>query len=113
MTNTKSIQTERLELPSYGEIEIVDLVVSRYATYNNTAIALTCSDSREPYGALTVNIQPLKNGIAAVDTNNSPDAEEFIKKYNLGKPLGTTLQSGFCEYPLYNFSELVAQVGEV
>ena len=38
-----------------------------------------------------------------VDTNNCPWAEEFIAEYNLGKPTGKMMRSGYCEYPLYEF----------
>ena len=54
---------------------------------------------------LTVNLgEKLTDGEAYVDTNNIPNAEEFIAEYELGTPLGVLRRSGFCEYPLYNFN---------
>lgn len=38
-----------------------------------------------------------------MDTNNFPEAEEFIRIHELGTFTGTTAYSGFCEYPLYRF----------
>jgi len=104
------IQTKNLELLVYGDIEKVDISISKYYEYDNLAICLTCSDTEEPFGALTVNLKPLNSYLAAIDTNNIPDAENFIQKYSLGVPLGISIPSGFCEYPIYDFTELVNQL---
>ena len=74
----------------------------------NLAIQLMCYDDEydfwEPYGNLTVNFdEKLPDGYAYVDTNNMPNAEQFIKKYNLGVHQGKYKYSGFCAYPLYKF----------
>ena len=104
------IQTKNLELFTYEETEKVDISISKYYEYDNLAICLTCSDTKESYGALTVNLKPLAPYLAAIDTNNIQGAEDFIQKYNLGKPLGISIPSGFCEYPIYDFTELVTQL---
>ena len=77
---------------------------SYYTDNNNTAIILICDEGEykgETYSTLSVNIRPLPENRIAVDTNNCPNAEKFIKENNLGKPVGITLKSGFCAYPIY------------
>ena len=74
-------------------------------TSNNT-LAIEIIDNNEPYAVLTVNLPQYSfkdPRVQFVDTNNFPNAEEFIKKNNLGEPLGFYGQSGFCTYPLYYF----------
>lgn len=75
----------------------------KYAYKNNLAIYLETDDG-EPYAQLTVNLgTKLGKDLAFVDTNNCPWAEEFIKTYELGEPMGAYGSSGFCTYPLYRF----------
>ena len=82
-------------------------VYTRKTTYQNNgnlAILLVC-DTGEPFGNLTVNLgEKLPDDMAYVDTNNLPNAEEFIRENNLGEPVGHLRQSGFCTYPLYKFN---------
>lgn len=71
--------------------------------YNgNLRIQLWCDEG--PYATLTTNVdRKLPEGMAYVDTNNVPQAEEFIKKYKLGEHQGKFQMSGFCCYPMYKF----------
>lgn len=90
----------------FGEYEVT---VQREKYYNgNLCIQLMCYDKEydfwEPYGRLTVNFEEkLPEGMAYVDTNNLPNAEEFIEKYHLGEFQDKFKMSGFCCYPLYKF----------
>lgn len=88
--------------------------VRRHYIYDDSlAIELVDSKDNQTFCILTVNLSealeevmngiPLPHNVQAVDTNNYPWAEEFIKDNNLGKPLGIYITSGFCEYPLYIF----------
>ena len=80
----------------------VNVIVDRY--YNNRNLAINLFDPVEgPFARLTVNIVKLKPGLAFVDTNNCPWAEEFIAEHKLGKPTGEFGRSGRCIYPLYEF----------
>lgn len=81
----------------------VEAFSAKYLQGRNVAIVLIETDTREVYANLTVNIDPLPAGEAAVDTNNIPEAPEFIKKYKLGEDTGKVLQSGYCTYPVYKF----------
>ena len=86
----------------YGDFE---LVVNEYAYDNSLYIGLV--KDNEPYTDLTVclgeNSYIYGLNQAYVDTNNFPEAEEFIKKHKLGKHTGLFGFSGFCKYPLYEF----------
>lgn len=85
-----------------GENYEVKIEKSNYFTNGNLAVLLTFDDGEED--VLTVNLEeklPLNQ--AYVDTNNHPNAEQFIIDNNLGEPLGKYGHSGFCAYPLYKF----------
>ena len=77
---------------------------STYRDNDNLAI-IAFDDDGEIYGTLTVNINFLMPGFATLDTNNFPNAEEVAK--SLGAvPTGQYLNSGFCQYPLYDFNSV-------
>ena len=95
MTNSK------LYIKNYSGKKIaIKLEVQQYA--NNWQIAILLYNSRwEYYWDLSVFIVPFKyENYMAVDTNNLPNAEEFIQEYNLWTLVGYT-QSWFCTYPIY------------
>lgn len=86
----------------------VTIKTGRYGN-DRLAVMLVCYEDGypEPYGNLTVNLpeESVPEGYAFIDTNNIPNAEQFIKEYSLGKPTGWYGHSGFCTYPLYRFNE--------
>lgn len=90
----------------------VRIEIGHYAFDGSLCIDLYDVDSDEPFTTLTVCLadaddEPypiMGEDTAFVDTNNNPDAEEFIKKYSLGTPLGICVSSGFCRYPAYKFN---------
>lgn len=87
---------------NYDE-EYIMLYIARYAMNNNLYIGLIAEDG--PYSNLTTNTDTvLAEDEAAVDTNNFPQAEEFIATNKLGEPTGQILFSGFCAYPVYKFN---------
>lgn len=81
----------------------VQIALHRYYHDNNLCISLIDTSDNCVYGNITVNLQPLNPNMAAIDTNNIPEAEEFIKTYELGKDTGIRITSGFCTYPVYEF----------
>lgn len=86
----------------------VKIEKSEYISNGNLAVSLMCYDDEfnfwEPYGTLTVNFdEKLPANHAYVDTNNMPNAEDFINKNKLGEFTGKYKNSGFCWYPLYKF----------
>lgn len=71
----------------------------------NICVQLYCDEG--PFTTLTVNFGELigiKNA-AYIDTNNWPEALDYIKAMGIGKLTRYTHRSGFCEYPLVVFDE--------
>lgn len=96
-----------MKIKGWGMEYEVKINKTRYSN-GNLAIQLMSYDDEyefwEPYGNLTVNFEEkLPEGCAYVDTNNMPNAEEFINKYGLGEHQGKFRMSGYCCYPLYKF----------
>ena len=83
-----------------GKKVAVKLEVLQYA--ENWQIAIFLYNSKwEYYSDLSVFIDPFKYlNFMAVDTNNLPNAEEFIQEYKLWTLIGQA-SSGFVTYPIY------------
>lgn len=58
----------------------------------------------EPWATLTVNLGTGDERHAFVDTNNCPWATEFLESNGLAHPTGIEMPSGYCTYPLYEFT---------
>lgn len=77
---------------------------SEYANNGHIALSVWCDDG--PLADLTVNLDTTKKypkNYGYVDTNNFPTATMLIYRLGIGTWTGTTGQSGWCEYPLYEF----------
>ena len=74
-------------------------------TNGNLGIILVTKEG-EDYCDLTVNLgSPFQSKSKAfLDINNFRDAEEFVTANGLGVFTGIMGASGFCTYPLYDFS---------
>lgn len=85
-----------------------DLYVRLYNYESGNLCIQLVEKHHEPFCYLTVNFPYVasitKKDLAFVDVNNFPEAEEFIRKYELGEPVGLSVQSGYCTYPLYKFN---------
>ena len=59
----------------------------------------------EPYCDITVNLYAFisNTDCSYLDTNNAPFIVKFLLDNKLGKLTGRTAQSGFCEYPEFEF----------
>lgn len=92
-----------LKLDFHGKT--YNLRIKRNVYTNNKNLCLTLVDNRyeEDFARITTNITMLPYGMAAVDTNNCPWAEDFIKSNMLGRDTGTKIKSGYCTYPVYEF----------
>ena len=93
---------------AYGPVN----VVPRLGIYhdNNLYMALLSYDDElrawDHFGNVTVNITQLPYLYSAIDTNNNGDKIlAFLEENGFGKATGHTLQSGFCEYPVFHFDE--------
>ena len=95
------MEDKKLYIKGYdwNDVEVV-LGVTTYAKNNQIAILLYTPDW-DCYSDLSVFVQPFEHqNFMAIDINNLPNAEEFIKKYNLGELVGYT-HSWFVSYPIY------------
>lgn len=77
----------------------------------NLAVSATCREVGEgywePYGDLTVNLPgyAVPPRCAFLDTNNVPDLCDFAVERGWCRLLGAEGRSGFCKYPLAEFSD--------
>lgn len=84
----------------YGEYE-VSIETARYVN-GNLAIQLYDKEDGCPFASVTTNLDTiLAENWAFIDTNNCPWAEDFLTEYDLGKPTGYAMPSGFCIYPIW------------
>lgn len=90
----------------YREYNKVFIQVSHYSSNDRLAVLLFDRDEG-PVATLTVNISDernVKSNEAFIDTNNVPDALEFITENDLGALTGRIGYSGFCHYPMVEFN---------
>jgi len=59
----------------------------------------------EPYATLTRYFCPLPDNMAFIDENNVPGAGKWLEDNGLASNTGLVTQSGYCTYPLYEFTE--------
>ena len=106
---------------SFGNYD-VEIVLDKYTADDSLYVGLVDKETGEPFADVTVCFdEPLlsassvssadpnavnPNGLAYcyIDTNNLPEIEDFIKRYELGKPTRIAKTSGFCSYPLYKMN---------
>ena len=85
---------------------------SEYANNGSLYVGVITYDEEyeewEPWSDLTVNLPGMcpDENEAFLDTNNcAPDIIRTLEKAKLIKNTGITRQSGFCIYPLYEFTK--------
>lgn len=100
-------------LEMYGETYKVYLAKGNYPNNGTIAVEIIAVDSEgfeEPFASLTRNI-PCDFGLANdtmqfIDTNNlGNDIIKWLAKNNITRPTGLAWPSGFCMYPLYEFTK--------
>ena len=88
----------------FGDYD-VEVKTAKYADNGNLAVQLYDASDGCPFARLTVNLgKKLKDGMAYLDTNNCPWAEDFVIENGLGEETGDIGMSGYCFYPLYKFN---------
>lgn len=95
---------------SYGGTNYVRFTMDMYNENNNLYLGLESYDPEfdffEPYGGITVNVRTLPYLHSTVDTNNNSAALiSFLIENGIGEPTGDYLRSGFCNFPVFKFSE--------
>lgn len=85
------------------------LVRGEYANNNTLFVHMMGSEGGgwEPWANITVNLNhPLQDDrLAFIDTNNCPWAASFLIEKGLAVDTGILWQSGYCQYPLYRFTD--------
>lgn len=83
------------------------LVHSKYVTNDGLAVEIITDTfgDWEPYGEVTVNFGFASERYAYVDVNNMPNITEFLEENGLAKPTGLEYHSGYCVYPMYEFTD--------
>ena len=90
----------------FGNVELVELEAGACRNDGSLYVALTAVGDGypEPYGNVTVNLgRKIPPYCAFVDTNNMPEAEDFLTDNGLASFTGLVQESGYCTYPLYRF----------
>ena len=80
--------------------------VQDYLGNERYGLAVLLEENMEPFCDLTVSFGEfisLKN-CAYIDVNNCPFTEQFLQM-GVAEDTGLTKRSGFCQYPLWRFSE--------
>lgn len=92
---------------AFGDMVEVKLTKEAYSNNGSLAIILWSYnpefEDHEEYATLTVNFGMTSSDHAFLDTNNLPNAEEFVIDNELGEHTGQFNHSGYCTYPLYKF----------
>ena len=83
------------------------LKLSNYRNNQNMAVMLMVAEGTLEgalYGVATVNLHPVDDDYAFIDYNNMPLIPGLFEKLGIAKPTGIKAQSGYCNYPLYQFN---------
>lgn len=96
---------------SYGDTETVSIRCGMYRYNGNLYIGFDYFDKEtgemDYYGDVTVNIVDLPYLCSTIDTNNNNEEKilEFLTKNGFGELTGQEVSSGFCTFPVFQFSE--------
>lgn len=97
--------------PTYGDPVEVNLTLNMYASNDNLYIGMEFFDPEYgctvPYGDVTVNTDlKLPYLYATIDNNNNgPSIVPFLVEHDFGFDTGVVVNSGFCQFPVFKFSE--------
>ena len=101
-----------IEFSFLGETHNARFWRSEYANNGSLYVGVITYDEEyeewEPWSDLTVNLSGMcpEENRAFIDTNNcAPEIIRELEKAKLIKNTGITRQSGFCTYPLYEFTK--------
>jgi len=102
-------ELKTFRVTSWGQTYDVRLITDSYRNNGNLYVGLICrieeydNEWWEPYADITVNVGKMEKNCGAIDTNNFPQATEFLEEYQLATFTGRYEFSGYCAYPIYEF----------
>ena len=111
MNTNKNEPKKYVYSPTYGEPVEVNLTMNMYACNDNLYIGMDYFeqeyDCMMPYGDVTVNTDlKLPFLYATIDNNNNgPSILPFLVEHGFGFDTGAVVNSGFCQFPIFKFSE--------
>ena len=102
-----------MEYDSYGTEYELSFRKGHYQDNNTLAVQIMCKEKNEdwyaPFCMLTVNLpttKSLPDNRAYIDVNNCPkDLIQSLEEQGVIKKTLVSAPSGFCIYPLYEFSQ--------
>lgn len=84
---------------TFDEYENCYFILNNYENKNLAILIESSTDG--PITKITTNIVDLHKSMACV--NNKPYILDFIEENGFAKPTGATVESGYNEYPIYEF----------
>lgn len=95
---------------AYGDKYYISFHMDMYDSNSNLYLGMLYYDpvlkGMDFYGDVTVNTISMPYLYGTVDTNNnSRNIEQFLIDAGIGKATGKYVQSGFCRFPVFKFSE--------
>ena len=90
-----------MKLYDYNGIQVY-LKEEQYQNGGTLAVAMYTKDN-ELYDIITVNLmhRMQSDDMAFLDENNHAGVGKWLEKNGIALPMGYSVQSGFCSYPLY------------
>lgn len=90
----------------YGEMDAM-CIRKRYMFDGSMCVELWVDTGGwwEPWATMTVCLGGAGDAFAFLDTNNFPEGPAFLEANGLAKPTGLEGHSGYCTYPLYEFTD--------
>lgn len=87
------------------EITGLHFFITEYATMFENLAVLLVDDDGEFWSDVTVNLPGylVEENEAFVNVNAYSDVVGMLEKYEIAKPTGVKVNSGFVTYPLYKF----------
>lgn len=91
----------------YGETADIYFVRNRYDYYGGLAVEMFWNGDGywEDFATITVNLTRVGDRQAFLDENNLPGIGKWLEANGLARDTGTARKSGYCQYPLYEFTE--------
>ena len=86
-----------------GSVREMELVIGQYSCTDNLYMALRSLDGTIEV-PLTVNIEKLGYPYSTLDLNNCSWAADFMETHGIARPIGQSIPSGFCSYPVFAFN---------
>lgn len=106
MASTDFIDDNVYDFNCHGHTYQVNILYTSYASNDTLAVILVdAEDNYDVIADVTVNISHgfAEGNLQYVDTNNCSEIKKFLVENGIAEPMGVSIDSGYCSYPLYRF----------